>query len=223
MSTTHSRPRTSARSKLYERYDVEIQTTQEPSSRKWLNEDEPPKEIPLEDRTNLELIFMIFKTLSWRTKLIATLVIVMALSVSIRIIKRSKVQPQPTIIEEKRWMPADSHARCNPFAEDTACAMEGVLEIKRIGSGGRQKDDEEQWVQELLKQEHVQNDLDRHQHIENEQQTIPMSEIHSDNNMQPQHNQQQQQQGDTSINNDEQQQLQQQQTGEDLIMYDDVV
>lgn len=166
MSTTNPQPRTSARSKLYERYDVEIQTTQVgTSNRKWLDEAPPPREIPLEERSNLELIVMIYKALHWRTKLLALLILISILSIGVRIAKRTKVQPLE--VKERRWMDPDSHARCNPFNSESDCAMEGFLEIKMVPSGQR-KNERQQHIsqQELMQQEQI----DQHHLPEEEEQ-----------------------------------------------------
>ena len=131
MEMAHSRPRPTNRSKLYERYDVEIQTLEENSDHKWLNE-QSRETIPLEERSNIELIIMIYKTLHWKTKLITFVALIFITSMALRIARRPKAQAAPTV--ERIWMHPDSHQRNNPFAaEGETTYMEGILEYKHIG------------------------------------------------------------------------------------------
>ena len=141
------------RSKLYGRYDVEILTSRSSSSdRKWFNEQEEPIDIPLEERSSIELVVMIYKTLHWKSKAIVIVIVILLLSVVVRIAIRIPTQPEPTV--ERRWMDPDAHKRNNPFApEGETTYMEGVLEYKRIG--GRTMDEQKKQQQVLLRQEHV--------------------------------------------------------------------
>ena len=152
----------STRSKLYERYNVELPTTS--SSKKaagsnkkwrgWLNynnnkEDEARRQqLPIEEWTNVEMIKYILKNASFRSKLIAILVIMILSSIIISTIFYPKnasnnstdlvknnsgpVMTKYGLRPDK--MSADSHARSNPFAPvGHTSYMEGVLEVKRIG------------------------------------------------------------------------------------------
>ena len=149
---TQSRPQHD-RSKLYGRYDVEIQTSHSSSSgRKWFNEHEEPTDIPLEERPSIELVVMIYRTLHWKTKTNIIVIVILILSVVVRIARRIPTQPEPAV--ERRWMDPDAHKRNNPFApEGETTYMEGVLEYKRVG--GRTMDEQKEQQQVLLRQEHV--------------------------------------------------------------------
>jgi hypothetical protein len=165
--SANSRP--SNRSKLYERYNVDIKTSRGDSNRRWFDEQEhqAQQEVPLEERTNLELLTMIYKTIPWKTKLIISVLLILLLSVSTRMAKRPHVELSTSAVKERQYMlDPDSHKRNNPFAPaGHTSIMEGVLEVKRIG--GKKKEE----PQEQVQQEDMSNQLDQlpSQHLEPQQ------------------------------------------------------
>ncbi|KAK1743388.1 hypothetical protein QTG54_006009 [Skeletonema marinoi] len=159
-SSAGSSSRTS-RSKLYERYDVEVPNVSSSNAnnnlKKWRggwfksDRDEATErqqqQLPPDQWTNIEMIRYIFNNSTFKSKLIAILVI-MILSSIIRSTlsfhnntgrsnnndletKRGPVMTKYGLRPEK--MDPDSHKRSNPFAAPGHQSfMEGVLEVKRV-------------------------------------------------------------------------------------------
>jgi hypothetical protein len=152
----------STRSKLYERYNVELPPSSSSkatsSSNKfigWLksytsNKEEEARrqQLPIEEWTNVEMFKYILKNASFKSKLIAILVILILSSIIISSILYPKNANKDSDfgIRKKNSggvmtkyglrpdnMPADSHERSNPFTPGHTSYMEGVLEVKRIG------------------------------------------------------------------------------------------
>ncbi len=154
ITLSSSRP---SRSKLYERYDVDLPSPSSNSSRKkwrvggwFVNNQEQQQQrlqLPPDQWTNVEMIRYIFKNSSFKSKLIAILAI-MILSTIIKSTisfytntntsvdndmepKRGPVMTKYGLRPEK--MDPDSHKRSNPFAPPGHQSyMEGVLERKRV-------------------------------------------------------------------------------------------
>ena len=145
-----------SRSKLYERYNVELPPAA-PSSNKrkswrgWFNNDvgdktqQEEEQLPPDQWTNVQMIRYILKNSSLKTKLITILMIMMLSSLIKSIIfdnndatitndsqiKRGPVMTKYGLRPEK--MDPDSHKRSNPFAPpDHQSYMEGVLEVKKV-------------------------------------------------------------------------------------------
>lgn len=151
ISGAHSRPGgVSFRSKMYERYDVKINT---PSSgggdQRWFNEEqEDVYTTPSQGRE----IVTILQSFSWKARLISLAVVLWTTSMAVRLahgivtgLGDSSVTLKSTNTKPERpFMDPDSHKRNNPFAPaGHVSVMEGVLEVKRIG-GGRPKHQEQQ-------------------------------------------------------------------------------
>ena len=162
----------STRSKLYERYNVELPPSSSSkansSSNKfigWLksytsnNKEEEARrqQLPIEEWTNVEMFKYILKNASFKSKLIAILVILILSSIIISSIlypKNANKNSDDLGIRKKNsggvmtkyglrpaMMSADSHERSNPFAPpDHTSYMEGVLEVKRIGKKKKNDD-----------------------------------------------------------------------------------
>ena len=163
----------STRSKLYERYNVELPPPSSSSKANsnsnkfigWLKSYKSNKEeearrqqLPIEEWTNVEMFKYILKNASFKSKLIAILVILILSSIIISSIlypKNANKDSDDLGIRKKNIggvmtkyglrpdnMPADSHERSNPFAPpDHTSYMEGVLEVKRIGKKKNKNDD----------------------------------------------------------------------------------
>ena len=154
--SSESSSRTS-RSKLYERYDVELPTvspsndTKKSKWRGWFktdkDEDGTRQQLPPDQWTNVEVIKYIFKNSSFKSKLIAILVIMILSSIikSTLSYRNNDARNKNDLLEMKKGpimtkygirpdtMDADSHKRSNPFAPPGHQSyMEGVLEVKRV-------------------------------------------------------------------------------------------
>jgi hypothetical protein len=160
----------STRSKLYERYNVELPPSSSSKANSsgnkfigWLKsytsnkeEDEARRQqLPIEEWTNVEMFKYILKNASFKSKLIAILVILILSSIIISSVLYPKnVNKNDLGIGKKNSggvmtkyglrpdnMPADSHERSNPFAPpDHTSYLEGVLEVKRIGKKKKNDD-----------------------------------------------------------------------------------
>lgn len=156
-----------SRSKLYERYDVNVNNkTKAVSSRsRWFDnkddsdvEMETRQDLPIEEWSNIEMIKFIYQSASYKTKLLTLLAIVILSSVIISTLRdygnsnyNNSLTSKETIKtiqgERPSYMDPDSHKRNNPFApEGHQSFMEGVLEVKRIGTR-KKKEEEEEVVQ----------------------------------------------------------------------------
>mmetsp|Transcript_7395 Transcript_7395/g.12185 ORF Transcript_7395/g.12185 Transcript_7395/m.12185 type:complete len:220 (+) Transcript_7395:43-702(+) len=147
----------SSRSKLYERYDVELHATSSSNSRKswrekWFQTDKEQQrqrqQLPPDQWTNIEMIRYICKNSSFKSKLIAILVVTILSSIiksTLSFHNNSARRSSNNDLETKRGpvmtkyglrpdkMDPDSHKRSNPFAApDHQSYMEGVLEVKRV-------------------------------------------------------------------------------------------
>ncbi len=161
----------STRSKLYERYNVELPPSSSSkansSSSKligWLksytsNKEEETRrqQLPIEEWSNVEMFKYILKNASFKSKLIAILVILILSSIIISSILYPKNANKDSDLGIRKKnsggvmtkyglrpdnMPADSHERSNPFAPPGHTSyMEGVLEVKRIGKKKKKNDD----------------------------------------------------------------------------------
>lgn len=145
----------SSRSKLYERYDVELPSPSSNSTRKkwsvggWLvnnhEQQQQRLQLPPDQWTNIEMIRYIFKNSSFKSKLIAILAIMILSSIikstltfhnssgsnDLEPKQRGPVMTKYGLRPEK--MDPDSHKRSNPFAPPGHQSyMEGVLERKRV-------------------------------------------------------------------------------------------
>jgi len=159
----------STRSKLYERYNVELPPSSSSkatsSSNKfigWLksytsNKEEEARrqQLPIEEWTNVEMFKYILKNASFKSKLIAILVILILSSIIISSILYPKNANKDSDLGIRKKnsggvmtkyglrpdnMPADSHERSNPFTPGHTSYMEGVLEVKRIGKKKKNDD-----------------------------------------------------------------------------------
>ena len=159
----------STRSKLYERYNVELPPSSSSkatsSSNKfigWLksytsNKEEEARrqQLPIEEWTNVEMFKYILKNASFKSKLIAILVILILSSIIISSILYPKSADKDSDLGMRNKnsggvmtkyglrpdnMPADSHERSNPFTPGHTSYMEGVLEVKRIGKKKKNDD-----------------------------------------------------------------------------------
>jgi len=179
-SSSGSRRQRSSRSNstLYERYDVDVDRTMSSASggrggwgwfRNRGDEDEydslpsrSREDIPIDERTNIELIQLIWKNASTKSRLLALLATaILCKVIAESIIKaradRDAAATKSNAVKEggrPTYMDPDSHKRNNPFApEGTQTFMEGVLEVKRVG--GKDKQNQQQQQQKVPTQEEV--------------------------------------------------------------------
>lgn len=159
-SSSSSSSRGVSRSKLYERYDVNIKTSSSRDSksitsrcsdtiRRWSgNNDkdyrEARQQLPIEEWTNVEMIRFLYQNSSVKSKLMTLLGIAILSSTIVSSIRNYDANKnsvtKETITKNKLperngiYMDPDSHKRSNPFApEGHQSYMEGVLEVKRVG------------------------------------------------------------------------------------------
>lgn len=140
-----------SQSKLFERYDVELPTVSSSNAnnkskwRGWFKNDKERQQLPPDQWTNIEMIKYIVKNASFKSKIIAILVIMILPSIikstfSFRNdassnndlkMKNGPVMTKYGLRPDK--MDPDSHMRSNPFAPaGHQSYMEGVLEVKRV-------------------------------------------------------------------------------------------
>mmetsp|Transcript_27226 Transcript_27226/g.56732 ORF Transcript_27226/g.56732 Transcript_27226/m.56732 type:complete len:243 (-) Transcript_27226:375-1103(-) len=159
-SLSSSSSRGVSRSKLYERYDVNIKTPSSRDSRsitsrcsdtirRWSGDNdndyrEARQQLPIEEWTNVEMIRFLYQNSSVKSKLMTLLGIAILSSAIVSSIRNYDANnnsvTEQTITKSKLgerngiFMDPDSHKRSNPFApEGHQSYMEGVLEVKRVG------------------------------------------------------------------------------------------
>ena len=192
-----SSSRTSRSKQLYERYDVELPAP--PSSNKtrkkwrdiWFNSDKEKEQeqlqrqqLPPDQWTNIEMMRYIFKNSSFKSKLIAILIIMILSSIIKSALslfhndaaKNDDLKPKRGPVMTKYGlrpenMDPDSHARSNPFAADPdhVSYMEGILEIKKK----KKRDDEPSPISEQ-NQQPVQNQQQQEESLQLEDKPTQM-------------------------------------------------
>ncbi|KAL7549375.1 hypothetical protein ACHAWF_012651 [Thalassiosira exigua] len=176
----------SSRSKLYERYNVEIERSSPPRAggRRWFNEKEGPsasrQDLPIQERNNAELCRIILRGVSWRSRLavLAAAVLLAAAAMWRGTEENSETAAVAMIYDKGRqvarpsFMDPDSHARNNPFApEGETTVMEGVMEVKRVG--GLERERQQQLAQQEKEERQRQRQEQRQKRQEGRQRWNP--------------------------------------------------
>jgi hypothetical protein len=199
MSGPDTRHSTTTRSKMYDRYDVEINTSSGAGGRSWFTEEEPKREPTIEEQERAqlkELATIILRSYSWKSKIMAVILLILTMAMAIRTIHgimRDMGKSSPAVVSSstkaRPYMDPDAHKRNNPFAPaGHVSVMEGVLEVKRVGGPkpppqqSQQNEEEGQWEefqrleeQQRLRIEEQQQQIEKlqqQQNIEQEQQII---------------------------------------------------
>ncbi|KAL3793331.1 hypothetical protein HJC23_003841 [Cyclotella cryptica] len=165
MSGTQSRPRgVTSRSKMYERYDIEIKTSSSGNGdQRWFNEEQDVSATPSPFQETLAIL----QTLSWKVRLLSLAALLWTAATVIRLVHgvvrglggdSSITLKSTTNKPERPFMDPDSHKRNNPFAPaGHVSVMEGVLEVKRIGGGRPKKQEQQQQQQQQADAENSMN------------------------------------------------------------------
>ena len=152
LSSSISRGSSSRRSKLYERYNVNIKQQEiDDDEQRRLQQHQRQDNLPIEERSNIELIKIIILQNIPKSHLTkATILLGVAVIISYIILPTNNdanINSATTgnvrsiNYNKNNYMAVDSHERNNPFAEEGHISvMTGALETKRIGGNSQQSD-----------------------------------------------------------------------------------